>query len=210
MVPGRDERVREPREQAAAVVADRRGLAVHLRLRARDGGAERLPDRLVAEADAEDRRGRAEAPDHLEGDPRLVGVAGTRRDDNALGCPREDAREVNGVVAQHLEPGAELAQVLDEVVGEGVVVVDDQDHRPGLPAAIRSASSIPWAFERVSSHSVFGSESATIPAPTCTEARVPSQTTVRIVMHESRVPEDETEPTAPPQGPPRGGSSSSM
>src|SRR2546430_3485460 len=108
MVPGRDERVREPREQAAAVVADRRGLAVHLCLRARDGGAECLPDRLVAEADAEDRRGGAEAPDHLEGDSRLVGVAGTRRDDDALGCPREDAREVDGVVAQHLEPGAEL------------------------------------------------------------------------------------------------------
>src|SRR5213082_2873598 len=76
MIARRDERVREPREQAAAVVADRRGLAVHLCLRARDGGAERLPDRLVAEADAEDRRGRAEAPDHLDGDPAWSGLPG--------------------------------------------------------------------------------------------------------------------------------------
>ena len=47
---------------------------------------------------------------------------------------------------------------------------------------------MPRAFEHVSSHSVFGSESATMPAPTWTEACVPWQTTVRIVMHESRLP----------------------
>ena len=48
---------------------------------------------------------------------------------------------------------------------------------------------MPRAFEPVSSHSVLGSESATMPAPTWMEARPPWQTTVRMVMHESRVPE---------------------
>ena len=47
----------------------------------------------------------------------------------------------------------------------------------------------PRAFDAVSSHSDFGSESATIPAPTWIEARSPWQTMVRIVMQESRFPE---------------------
>jgi len=67
---------------------------------------------------------------------------------------------------------------------------------------------MPRDLEQVSSHSVLGSESATMPAPTCIEARPPWQTTVRMVMQESRLPEYETYPTAPPYGPRRVGSSS--
>src|SRR5438876_945538 len=99
--------------------------------------------------------------------------------------------DVDRVVPHDLELGAELAEVLDEVVGERVVIVDDEDHPP-TPAAMRSASSIPCPLEHVSSHSVFGSESATMPAPTWTDARGPWQTIVRIVMHESRLPEYDT------------------
>ena len=69
---------------------------------------------------------------------------------------------------------------------------------------------MPRDLEQVSSHSVLGSESATMPAPTWIEARPPWQTTVRMVMQESRLPEYETYPTAPPYGPRRVGSSSSM
>ena len=47
---------------------------------------------------------------------------------------------------------------------------------------------MPRAFEPVSSHSVLGSESATMPAPTWIEARRPWHTTVRMVMQESRLP----------------------
>jgi hypothetical protein len=56
---------------------------------------------------------------------------------------------------------------------------------------MRRARIIPRAFEHVSSHSVFGSESATMPAPTWIEARRPWHTTVRMVMQESRLPEYE-------------------
>src|SRR2546422_9185284 len=138
------------------------------------------------------------------------GRAGPGRDHDALGRHRHDPLDVRRVVAHDLEVGAELAQVLDEVVGERVVVVDDEDHRRTAPAAIRRASSIPWAFEHVSSHSVFGSESATMPAPTWTDARWPWQTIVRIVMPEPRLPQYDTYPTAPPYGPRWVGSSSSM
>src|SRR5438445_11688959 len=49
-----------------------------------------------------------------------------------------------------------------------------------------------------------------MPAPTWTDARWPWQTIVRIVMHESRLPEYDTYPTAPPYGPRWVGSSSPM
>src|SRR6266478_8493303 len=183
-----DEGVAEAREDPAAVVTDRRGLAVHLRLCARDRGAVRLADRLVPQADAEDRRRGAEPPDDVERHARLVGIAGSGRDHDALGLERDDRLAGQSVVAHDLERRAQLAEILDEVVGEGVVVVDDEDHR-SVPAASRSARIMPRALELVSSHSVFGSESATMPAPTWTEARRPWHTIVRIVMHESRFPE---------------------
>src|SRR5438094_935026 len=108
--------------------------------------------------------------------------------DLAVLGPGRDLKRVRHRLAHDLERRAQLAQVLDEVIGKGIVVVDDQDHR-SVPAASRSARIIPRALEQVSSHSVFGSESATMPAPTCTEARRPWQTIVRIVMQESRFPE---------------------
>ena len=42
---------------------------------------------------------------------------------------RNDAVDVDGVIAHDFQRGPELAEVLDEVVGEGVVIVDDDDHR---------------------------------------------------------------------------------
>src|SRR5688500_19797821 len=55
MVARRREGVRQPAEYPAPVVADGGGLAVHELLRVHDPAAERLPDRLVPEADAQDR-----------------------------------------------------------------------------------------------------------------------------------------------------------
>ncbi len=49
------------------------------------------------------------------------------RDDQPLGSAREQLVDVGGVVADDLRLAAHLPEVLDEVVGEGVVVVDDED-----------------------------------------------------------------------------------
>src|SRR5919204_5559341 len=164
----------------------------------------------MPEADAEDRRVLAQPANDVQRHARVVRGAGTGRDDDALGRERRHALRVDGVVAHHAQLGAELTQVLHEVVGERVVVVDDEDHARGPAVAMRRARMRPRALEQVSSHSVFGSESATMPAPTWIDARVPWQTIVRIVMHESRLPEYETYPTAPAYGPRRVGSISSM
>src|SRR5205807_4312842 len=192
VVPGGAERRGDAPEHAAAVVLDRGRLAVHLPPGARDRGAEGLADRLMAEADAEDRDARPEPADNLEGDARVVGCPRARRDHDPLRPHRADPGQVDRVVADDLGLGAEFAEVLDKVVGEGVVVVDDEDHDRAPAAAMRSASTSPRALEQVSFHSALGSESATIPAPTWTDARRPWQTIVRMVMQESRLPEYET------------------
>src|SRR5919204_1014404 len=164
----------------------------------------------MSETDAEDWRALAEASDDVERDARVVRRARARRDHDPLGRQRRHAIGVHRVVTYHAQLGPQLAEILHEVVGERVVVVDDEDHARDPAAAMRRARIRPRAFEHVSSHSVLGSESATMPAPTWIDARVPWQTIVRIVMHESRLPEYETYPTAPAYGPRRVGSISSM
>src|SRR5258705_1934210 len=69
---------RQAPEDAVAVVRDRGGLPVHLPLRSRDRAPEGLADRLMAEADAEDRHAGVEAADQLERDAGTVRIAGTR------------------------------------------------------------------------------------------------------------------------------------
>ena len=68
----------EPREEAAAVVQDGRGLAVHQAPGADDAAAEGLPDGLVPEAHAEDGQLAAERCDSRERDARLVRRARAR------------------------------------------------------------------------------------------------------------------------------------
>ena len=53
-----------------------------------------------------------------------------------------DAGHVDGVVAVDHRVGAELAQLLDQVVDEGVVVVDDEhpgSHGPAIVPAVPGA-----------------------------------------------------------------------
>jgi hypothetical protein len=59
-------------ENSLPVVPDARSLAVHHLLCAYYPAAERLPDRLVTEAHAEQRHAAGHAPDQLQGDARLV------------------------------------------------------------------------------------------------------------------------------------------
>ena len=80
VVARRLERARQAGEDAAPVVEDRRGLAVHDLARAHDLAAEGLPDRLVAEAHAQDRDLPGVRRMTSQADPGLVGRARPGRD----------------------------------------------------------------------------------------------------------------------------------
>ncbi len=86
-----------------------------------------LSDALVSKADAQDGQLTGKLTHDLETDPRVLGSSRTRGDDQRVGARVPDAVYVDGVVAVHHRLRPELAQLLDEVVGEGVVVVYEQD-----------------------------------------------------------------------------------
>src|SRR5690606_32388965 len=84
VIAGCGEGAGQAREDAASVVVDGAGLAVH-QPAARYGATEMLPDRLMAEADAEERPAGIGAGGHeIEADSRLVGGARAGRDEEAL------------------------------------------------------------------------------------------------------------------------------
>src|SRR5439155_25822547 len=76
VVARRDELVRNLEINPIAVVPDARQLAMHHLPSAYHPAAERLPDRLVPEADPEDRHAPRPAPDEFQGDAGLARRAG--------------------------------------------------------------------------------------------------------------------------------------
>src|SRR5438309_1410376 len=126
---------------------------------------EYLADALVAQAHAEDGNLAAQRANRIVGHAGVIRRARSRRDDDAIELRELVDRDL--IVAENGRLGTELGHVLDEVVREGVVVVD---HRDGhyIPSAISMALNIAPAFSSVSSNSRSGLESATTPAPACT------------------------------------------
>ena len=96
--------------------------------RAHDPPAEGLADRLVAEADAEDGKLARRRLDQIEADAGAIGIAGAGRQDDAL---RLHGHHIGGrklIVAANLEARAQLAQPVVEVIGEAVIVIDQNKH----------------------------------------------------------------------------------
>ena len=168
---------RQPGEHALAVVVDRRGLAVHQPAGAHDAAAEGLDDGLVAEAHAEHRHAPGERADHVHRHARVARRAGPRRDAQVGRRERQRLVDRDLVVAAHVDLGAEHEEGLHQVVGERVVVVDEQQPRPvrggvlrhggshDAPPAIASARAAEPLLAMISSYSLCGTLSATMPAP---------------------------------------------
>src|SRR5438552_11790192 len=185
VVARRLERFAHAGQHTRVVVVDPRRLAVR-RFVADHLSAEDLPDALMAQAHAQDRDLAAERAHCFVGDARVVGSSWSGRDDDAIElCQLVHAHLV---VAKDRGLGAELGHVLDEVVGERVVVVDHCEARHHIASAISMALNIAPAFSSVSSYSRSGLESATTPQPAWTYALPSATTTVRRVMAMSRLP----------------------
>src|SRR5580704_10369392 len=116
-------------EHALALVLDAGKLAVHGGGRAHHLAAEHLADRLMAEADAEQRHLRlGRGPDEIHADAGFVGRARTRRQHDAGGPERHRLVDRDLVVAMHDTSRTQVAQEVDEVVGEAVVIIDQEQH----------------------------------------------------------------------------------
>src|SRR5512143_2000269 len=90
--------------------------------------AERLTNRLVTEANAEDRNGWRSFGDEIEANAGFVRRARARRqyDSSRLRCHNIGNR--NLVVAMYDHIRSKPCQIMEKVEGEAVVVVDQDDH----------------------------------------------------------------------------------
>jgi len=122
------ERARQPFEDALSFMEHRRGFAVHQALRADDLAAVDFADRLMAEADAEQRNTRAKFANDIAGNSSLARRAGAGADQYLFGVERNRLLDGDLIVAENFHLRTELAKVLHEVVGERIVVIDDQNH----------------------------------------------------------------------------------
>jgi len=100
---------------------------VHAALGADDGGAIGVGDGLATEADAEDGDNTSPIEDDLAGVAGLVGGAGAGGEDQVGWLVGLEIGAGGGVVAEDedLGLGGQDSDGLDEVVGERVVIVDD-------------------------------------------------------------------------------------
>jgi len=117
----------ETPEQGAPVMVDVGCLSVENGRGPHHAASEGHTDGLVPEADPQERR----LPCHLlhkrHRDAGPGRSSRPRRNDNALVAGGRDLPDADGVVPDDVRLRAQLAQVLDEVVGEGIVVVQNQD-----------------------------------------------------------------------------------
>ena len=104
------------------------GLAVEEFRGANDFAAEGGADGLMPEANAQDRKFPGETLDQLHGNAGLLGRARPRGNDNLVRLALGDFLDGDFVVAVHLHLTAKLTEILSQVVGKGVVVVEQQDH----------------------------------------------------------------------------------
>ena len=82
----------------------------------------------MAEADAQERQPAGGGLDEGQANAGAVGVAGTGGENDAFGAARERVLDGDRIVAHHRDLGPELAQAMHQVVGEAVVIIDEQIH----------------------------------------------------------------------------------
>src|SRR6202158_3288859 len=111
------------------LVLDGRELAVHGNGGAHPVAAIGAADRLVAEADAENRHAVAEPLDEFERNTGFFRGAGTGRNYDRVGARLGQRIDGDLVVPMHFDLGPEHADGMHEVPGEAVIVIDERDFR---------------------------------------------------------------------------------
>src|SRR2546425_2977771 len=144
MVARRGERIRQLPENSLAVVLDLARLAVKKFRRADNSPSERRSDRLMPQANSKNRKLRGQALDEFHGNARLLRRAWARRNHDLLRLAASNLFHGDLVVAMHLHLAAQFAEILRQVVGKRVVVVEQQDllgfFRGGMPCAVSTAA----------------------------------------------------------------------
>ena len=128
MVARRLERARQAGEDVGPTMLDTADLAVHRARRTLHHAAECLAESLVAETNAKHWDPPGRRRDQIHANSGLIRCAGTGREHDRLRFEFERLIHGQGVVALHPAIRAGLTEQVEQVEGEAVIVVDQQDH----------------------------------------------------------------------------------
>lgn len=133
VISDRLKRVRHPGKESLAIVFDRTRFSVPHQSRTVHCGSADVGDRLVPEANAKERHIEARpsfkrGPGDIQADARFAGSAGAWREKNSSRSQGRDALQVDLVVPTDDNLCPALPEVLDQVIGEAIEIVDDEDH----------------------------------------------------------------------------------
>src|SRR6266849_550212 len=128
MVTSGRKALRQPFKQPLAVVKNLACFPVHERRGSNDSASEYFTDGLMAEANTEYRNRFMKAPDNIFGYSGICRCAGARRNDNSRGFQALYFFECDLVIPEYTQFFAKLAQVLHQVIGERVVIIDNENH----------------------------------------------------------------------------------
>ena len=127
---------------------------------------------LMSKTDAKNGKTTGKTADHFIADSCLLGSTWPRRNTDPIRIHGIDFGNRDLIIATNERFCSQFSKILDDIVGEGIVVIDDEDHGRICCGRVAEASSMaritPMALLTVSSNSAAGLESATIPAPACT------------------------------------------
>jgi hypothetical protein len=130
VVASRFKRIRQTAKDASFVVMDRRCLAVHDAAIANDLAPEHMANALVSKTNSERRHQGREAFEDFVRDAGFFRSAWAGRNDQMAWLQSRDVVRLDLVIAHdaHIQSCVDLAKPLHEVVGKGVVVIDQQNH----------------------------------------------------------------------------------
>ncbi len=128
VIPRRRERQLQVFEDSSSVMGNLAGFAVHQVRRAHDLAPERSAQSLMPQADPQDRQLTGEVAEQIHTDAGFLRGAGSGRYDDPLRVKGFDLADRDLVVAADDNLSAQFAQILHEIVGKRVVVVEDENH----------------------------------------------------------------------------------
>src|SRR3989338_5150733 len=118
MITRRLKRVFNPLKNTFSIVGDHRCFTVHQMFGVDDLAAVSITDRLMPEAHAEDRNLSSETPDKFNAYPCVFRTSRAGRNDDSLRFHDLDLIKRQRVIAADLQVRPQLAEILDEVVGD--------------------------------------------------------------------------------------------
>ncbi len=152
VVPSGSERAWKPVKHSRSGMDDLRGPAMHHLWGSDNRCSEDLGDALVAKADTENRHAASEHADHVHTDAGVLWPSRPGRDKYTIGCKVHHPVDVDCIVTHDCGRGAQFAQVLHEVVREGIIVVHDEYPWCHGPDDIKLLALAPWHFTYPAGH----------------------------------------------------------